>query len=106
LIPASRIRQVTQLQEFIAREIPPDAPLLVAGDFNDWGQRVGRLLHSGGLREDTQGRRPTYPSRLPIVQLDHVYARGLRPAGTLVPHGRIWRRMSDHLPLVAQFHFD
>jgi endonuclease/exonuclease/phosphatase family metal-dependent hydrolase len=24
----------------------------------------------------------------------------------MVPHGRIWRRMSDHLPLVAQFHFD
>jgi len=106
LIPASRIRQVTQLLDFIAREIPPDAPLLVAGDFNDWGQRIGRLIHSVGLHEDMQCRRPTYPSRLPIVQLDHVYARGLRPAGTLVPHGRIWHRMSDHLPLVAQFHFD
>jgi endonuclease/exonuclease/phosphatase (EEP) superfamily protein YafD len=43
---------------------------------------------------------------LPIVQLDHVYARGLRLGGQMVPHGRIWRRMSDHLPLVAQFHFD
>jgi endonuclease/exonuclease/phosphatase (EEP) superfamily protein YafD len=40
---------------------------------------------------------------LPIVQLDHVYAKGLTPVSQMVPHGKIWRRMSDHLPLVAQF---
>jgi endonuclease/exonuclease/phosphatase family metal-dependent hydrolase len=106
LIPASRIRQVTQLLDFIAREIPPDAPLLVAGDFNDWGRRIGRMMRVKGLCEQAQSRTPTFPSRLPIVQLDHVYARGLRLGGQMVPHGRIWRRMSDHLPLVAQFHFD
>ena len=106
LIPASRIRQVTQLLDFIAREIPPDAPLLVAGDFNDWGRRIGRMMMVKGLCEEAQSRTPTFPSRLPIVQLDHVYARGFRLGGQMVPHGRIWRRMSDHLPLVAQFHFD
>jgi endonuclease/exonuclease/phosphatase family metal-dependent hydrolase len=45
----------------------------------------------------------TYPARLPIVQLDHIYVRGLMPMGTYVPKGRIWWRMSDHLPLVAEF---
>jgi endonuclease/exonuclease/phosphatase family metal-dependent hydrolase len=106
LIPASRVRQVTQLLDFIAREVPPQAPVLVAGDFNDWGARVGRMMHAGGLTEWSQAKVPTYPSRLPMAQLDHVYARGLRPAGLMVPHGRIWRQMSDHLPLVAEFHFD
>ena len=106
LIPASRIRQVTQLLAFIEREIPQQDDLLVAGDFNDWGTRVGRMLQDANLKEWSQGRSPTFPSRLPIVQLDHVYARGLRPAGLMVPHGRIWRQMSDHLPLLAEFHFD
>ncbi|MFM8590775.1 MAG: endonuclease, partial [Limnohabitans sp.] len=32
-----------------------------------------------------------------------VYARGLRPLGATVPRGRIWQRMSDHLPLLAEF---
>mgnify|MGYP000402649202 CR=1 FL=1 len=106
LIPASRVRQITQLLAFIAREIPHDAPVLVAGDFNDWGRRVGKMMQGAGLVEWTHSRALTYPSRLPIVQLDHVYARGLRPMGVMVPHGRIWRRMSDHLPLVAEFQWD
>jgi endonuclease/exonuclease/phosphatase family metal-dependent hydrolase len=45
----------------------------------------------------------TYPSRLPLTQLDYVYARGLKPVGVHVPRGRIWGRMSDHLPLIAEF---
>jgi endonuclease/exonuclease/phosphatase (EEP) superfamily protein YafD len=32
-----------------------------------------------------------------------VYARGLKPAGVHIPRGRIWWRMSDHLPLIAEF---
>jgi endonuclease/exonuclease/phosphatase (EEP) superfamily protein YafD len=37
------------------------------------------------------------------VQLDYVFARGLQPLGLEVPRGRIWGRMSDHLPLIAEF---
>jgi endonuclease/exonuclease/phosphatase family metal-dependent hydrolase len=45
----------------------------------------------------------TYPSRLPLTQLDFVYSRGLKPVGAEIPRGRIWWRMSDHLPLIAEF---
>ena len=45
----------------------------------------------------------TFPARLPLVQLDHIYVRGLTPLGLKVPRGRIWWRMSDHLPLIAEF---
>ena len=103
LIPASRVRQVEQLHKYIAREVPPDAALLVAGDFNDWGKRLSRMMRDKGLCEWHSGVQPTYPSRLPMVQLDHVYARGLTPVSQMVPHGKIWQRMSDHLPLVAKF---
>ena len=103
LIRASRQRQVAQLQRFIAREVPERAPLLVAGDFNDWGVMVQRELATVGLLAFEGARQPTFPSRLPLVQLDHVFARGLKPLGLHVPRGRIWWRMSDHLPLIAEF---
>lgn len=103
LIKASRARQVEQLQRFIAREVPPEAPLLVAGDFNDWGALVTNALHGANLRAFEGFKQPTFPSRLPLVQLDYVYARGLEPLGVHVPRGRIWWRMSDHLPLIAEF---
>lgn len=103
LIPASRERQVEQLKAHIRREVPAHEPVIVAGDFNDWGRRLTHLLSLAGLREYSGVRAPTYPSRLPLTQLDHVYARGLRPLSVMVPQGQIWRRMSDHLPLVAEF---
>ena len=104
LIPGSRERQVQQLLAYIEREIAAHEPVIVAGDFNDWGSRLTQRLAGAGLHEHQAGARtPTYPSRLPLSQLDHVYARGLRPFSVMVPQGRIWRRMSDHLPLVAEF---
>lgn len=102
LIRGSRVRQLGQLVEFIAREIPRDAPLVVAGDFNDGDAVVSGLLAPAGLRAFA-GRYPTFPSRFPLVQLDHVLARGMEPVGITVPHGRNWWRMSDHLPLIAEF---
>lgn len=106
LIPGSRVRQIHRLQAFIEREVPSASPLVVAGDFNDWGQQIKRMLAGLGLHEyeETPAHRAfTYPARLPIVQLDHVYVRGLEPLGLQVPRGRNWWRMSDHLPLVAEF---
>ncbi|MBS0391585.1 MAG: endonuclease/exonuclease/phosphatase family protein [Proteobacteria bacterium] len=104
LVPGSRIRQVQQLQRFIEREVPPRAPLVVAGDFNDWGLQIKRMLAGFGLHEYDDAPQPfTYPARLPVVQLDHVYVRGLTPMGLHVPRGRVWWRMSDHLPLIAEF---
>ncbi len=103
LIPGSRIRQVAQVEQFIAREVPAGERLVVAGDFNDWGARLRPALNAMGLHDHTGERQMTFPARLPLAQLDFVYARGLRPLGVEIPRGRIWWRMSDHLPLIAEF---
>ncbi|MEO7106575.1 MAG: endonuclease/exonuclease/phosphatase family protein, partial [Rhodoferax sp.] len=103
LIKASRVRQLAQLQKYIAREIPDHAAVVVAGDFNDWGNSVQHALGSAGLVSFNAQKASTFPSRMPVVQLDHVYVRGLKPLGLHVPRGRIWARMSDHLPLIAEF---
>jgi len=103
LIAGSRARQVAQLQRFIERDIPPRDPVVVAGDLNDWGAKLRPAMNAMGLKDFVGVRALTFPSRLPLTQLDYVYARGLKPAGLEIPRGRIWWRMSDHLPLIAQF---
>ena len=105
LIPGSRVRQVEQLRRFIAREVRVSEPLIVAGDFNEFGGTLSRTLRHDGLIEFEATRHPTFPSRLPLAQLDHIYARGLAPIRAEVPHGRAWARMSDHLPLITDFRF-
>jgi endonuclease/exonuclease/phosphatase family metal-dependent hydrolase len=103
LIAASRVRQVEQLGRFIEREVPRRAAVVVAGDFNDWGGKLRPVMKQLGFDDFVGERAMTYPSRLPLTQLDYVYARGLRPTGVEIPRGRIWWRMSDHLPLIAEF---
>ncbi len=101
LIHASRERQVQRLGQFIAREVPTSAPLIVAGDFNDWSAQLLKPMAALDLRTFEGIRLPTYPARLPLLHLDRIFVRGLRPVSAHVPHGAAWRRMSDHLPLIA-----
>ena len=76
----------------------------MAGDFNDWGTLLRDSLGQVGLRSGSTELLPTFPSRLPLVQFDHVYARGMQEYRQQVPRGSIWGRMSDHLPLIVDFH--
>ena len=104
LIRGSRVRQLEQLAVYIEREVPAHEALLVAGDFNDWGSLLRDSLGRVGLCSASSTSVPTFPSRLPLVQFDHVYARGLQQQRQQVPRGSIWGRMSDHLPLIVDFH--
>jgi endonuclease/exonuclease/phosphatase family metal-dependent hydrolase len=107
LIHASRVRQAQRLGAYIRAEIPPEVPVVVAGDFNDWGERLDPVFHLAGLvRAHPPGphsRTPrTFPSRMPLLSLDRVYTRGLRCHSMHVPRGPAWARMSDHLPLLVE----
>jgi len=103
LIAGSRARQIEQMVRFIEREVPRTAPVVVAGDFNDWGGKLRPVMNRHGFKDFIGERALTYPSRLPLTQLDYVYARGMKATGMEIPRGRIWWRMSDHLPLIAEF---
>lgn len=109
LIHGSRVRQVQKLQRFIEDHVPAGEPLVVAGDFNDWGERLDEPMRGCGLGRATLpgGKRvPTFPSRVPVFALDRVYMRGLRCVDMKVPRGPTWARMSDHLPLLAELVLD
>ena len=108
LIKASRRRQIAQLCAFIRREIPKDASLLIAGDFNDWGSASEIALGAEQLfafktSSVVTKKLRTYPARLPLVQFDYVFSRHLYSTQAIVPSGQQWARMSDHLPLLADF---
>ena len=106
LIHSSRVRQVERLARYLAEAVPADAPLLVAGDFNDWSERLDAPMAATGLVRalDHGGERAqrTFPSRLPVFALDRVYVRGLRCVAAQVPRHGSWARLSDHLPLVVE----
>lgn len=106
LMHAGRVRQVQRLAEFINSHVPPDALLVVAGDFNDWGEKLDLPMRAHGLTRAVSalGRagHATFPSRLPFFSLDRIYTRGLRCVSMQVPKGAAWARMSDHLPLLAE----
>ncbi len=107
LVHRSRVRQVERLARFIAAEVPAGEALVVAGDFNDWGERLDGAMTELGLTRavDPRARRVdcvTFPSLVPVFALDRFYLRGLSCRNTAVPRGASWARMSDHLPLVAE----
>jgi endonuclease/exonuclease/phosphatase family metal-dependent hydrolase len=65
--------------------VPDGAPLVVAGDLNDWGAKLRPAMNAMGLKDFAGSRQMTFPARLPLAQLDYVYARGLRPVGVEIP---------------------
>jgi endonuclease/exonuclease/phosphatase family metal-dependent hydrolase len=108
LMHASRVRQVQHLGQFIDNEVPAGELVIVAGDFNDWGDKLDALvseccgLTRGVVVGDPPARFNTFPSRLPLFSMDRIYTRGFQCRSTSVPRGAAWARMSDHLPLVAE----
>ncbi len=125
LFAGSRLRQSQSLIEAVESTAPRDAPLLIAGDFNDWTNALGKsLCHRLGVSEvfDRQlsvrgfgdylrrlsGRGPrksparTFPSAMPVLQLDRIYVRGFKVMEASVLHGASWARLSDHAPIVAE----
>ncbi|CAN5284761.1 endonuclease/exonuclease/phosphatase family protein [soil metagenome] len=118
LFEHSRRRQADALIALVEQAVPSDCPLVICGDFNDWNNRLTMRLTSAldvrevgveqrtsaGAHYDLRGfQKPsrTFPSFLPWLTLDRIYVRGLRVKSSEVHGGRIWARVSDHAPLVA-----
>lgn len=102
-----RIRQIDFLCRMISTEIPPGAPLIIAGDFNDWRLHAhDALRRCEGLREafvEAYGRSArTFPARWPLLALDRIYVRNVRVQRAAVLSARPWSHLSDHVPLLAE----
>jgi endonuclease/exonuclease/phosphatase family metal-dependent hydrolase len=124
LFAGGRLRQTEALMQAVKQTAPPDAPVIIAGDFNDWTNALSSTLRKklgvtevfddivsprslGSYLRRLSGRGPrltparTFPAALPVLKLDRIYVRGLRIEHAQVLHGASWARLSDHAPLVA-----
>ncbi|BBP61816.1 endonuclease/exonuclease/phosphatase family protein [Pseudomonas sp. St316] len=100
-----RVEQLKLLCQRLS-ELPPEAPVIVAGDFNDWRGKANDLLEPCGLREvfAEQWGKParSFPARLPILRLDRIYVRNLKAHRAKVLNVRPWSHLSDHAPLSVE----
>jgi len=87
--------------------LPAAAPLVVAGDFNDWRLRANAILERRvGLREAFASEfgmvARSFPARWPLLRLDRIYVRNASTHGPQILASRPWSHLSDHAPLAAE----
>ena len=99
--------QLGGLCRMILSEVPEHAPLIVAGDFNDWKRRAHDLLREcAGMTEvfvGAHGRAAkTFPAHWPMLALDRIYVKNVSAHAPLPMPRRPWSHLSDHRPLAAE----
>jgi endonuclease/exonuclease/phosphatase family metal-dependent hydrolase len=102
----SRRFQLEWMAERIKAAVPKGAPVIVAGDFNDWQRKASEYLATElGLYEvfeRHEGRLArSYPAQMPVFTLDRIYVRGLEVSSVQRHTGAPWSRLSDHVALAA-----
>jgi endonuclease/exonuclease/phosphatase family metal-dependent hydrolase len=108
LFSIERKRQISMLMDRIQRHVPDNEPLIIAGDFNDWRVQVDgyfkNQLHVKDVFKATHGKfAKTFPAWLPMLSMDRIYTRGIEIKHCKILSGQPWRKLSDHLPLLAEF---
>lgn len=84
-------------------------PLILIGDFNATPRyacykRFAARLRDGRKLAPGKPGAPTFPSRLPMLRIDHVFvSEGVEVDGVHAPDTALARVASDHLPLVMDF---
>lgn len=103
-----RRRQLRLLCRLLDR-LPPDDPVIVAGDFNDWRQRAGQRMGRCGLHEafvEAYGSpAKSFPARWPLLCLDRIYVRNVTTHDPKTLYRRPWSHLSDHAPLAVEVRF-
>jgi endonuclease/exonuclease/phosphatase family metal-dependent hydrolase len=111
LLARERRYQVRRLEELINSHCGPNDPVIVAGDFNDWRMRGDRVMReelgfSEVFTELTGRPARSFPAALPVLRVDRIYFRGLQLKSARLLRDGIWRRLSDHAAINAEFLVD
>lgn len=101
-----RRQQLETVARFVEKNVPPNSPLIIAGDFNDWGMQVGRAfatrLHVHEVFERHAGKPArSFPAWLPMLRLDRIYVRGFTVKHAETHSGPQFIQLSDHAVLTA-----
>lgn len=106
LFARSRLRQANALIDWIESEVPPDAPLVIAGDFNDWRDLLSQHLIGSLHVHEVLASARTFPALMPCLKMDRIYVRGFTVENARVLRGISWARLSDHAPVIADLRMD
>lgn len=105
---AERMRQASALlgPGWLGSPMPPQSRIVLAGDLNAIQRSAAYRALARDFRDaqlEAHGKgQPTFPSRLPLLRLDHILiGRGLKAVDTKVHNSQMARVASDHLPLSA-----
>jgi endonuclease/exonuclease/phosphatase family metal-dependent hydrolase len=106
LLGSHRAAQLADLCRLINEVVPPQASLIVAGDFNDWGQSAHAVLAKHANLEEVfvsaQGKAAlSFPARWPLLRLDRIYVRGVASHSPILLPAKPWKDLSDHAPLAG-----
>ena len=113
LVPHEQRAQALALvgAEWVGARKASDPPLILLGDLNATPHaQAYRTFASRFIDARRQvpgpGLTPTFPSRLPMLAIDHVFLDGpMRATRAETVSGPLARAASDHLPLVVDFEF-
>ncbi|TWD48903.1 endonuclease/exonuclease/phosphatase family metal-dependent hydrolase [Agrobacterium vitis] len=103
-----RMMQVNHLlgEDWLGHAKQGGKPLIFGGDLNAVPlsaafKTLNKVLHTG---RKPRGLRPTFPSRFPLLRLDHLFCdNGVELLDMAVLSTPLARLASDHLPLLAKF---
>jgi len=107
LFEGERRNQTRKLLDYVHNNVPPEAPLIIAGDFNDWRKSSHKLITKELKVFDAYHRinhrvANTFPAIRPMLPMDRIYLRGFQVKSCKIMSNREWRSISDHCALLAK----
>lgn len=106
LFERGRTLQLKRIVERIHAHVPDGAPLIIAGDFNDWRESASMALENElGVKEvfyDLYGQHArSFPAWFPFLPLDRIYIRGFSGIEANCFTASPWDSLSDHGAILA-----
>lgn len=108
LLQRGRSRQYEMIKKKIhSLDLVANAPLVIAGDFNDWNQKAHRVFEEELKMQEAykvlHGRLArTFPAAFPVLSLDRIYVRDLKVLSSGIVQPPQTRHFSDHVPLACE----
>ena len=108
LLASGRKKQIIKIKNRILSHTNGKDLIILTGDFNDWSDDLSKTLHTGIHLKEAHTvihgmPAKTFPSFMPFLPLDRIYYRGMEALHCKSLIQRPWTKLSDHIPLLAEF---
>lgn len=106
-----RKQQLKKIIQRVETHVDSKSALIIGGDFNDWSHRLNHSFKSllgvsEAFQENTGSMASTFPSFLPILRLDRLYFKNIQLLSAHQLYNQPFHKLSDHIPIVAEFLLD